>query len=116
MAFQLTVERTTAHAEQPRGNCLVAFDRFQFAEDVLPCDIHQRSRLPRRRKSLRSGGVAAGREALTDGVNGSLEVLVAGHENRLAVGADVAKRTQDVETCEVGSDQREDSAVVIDDE
>ena len=118
MTFQLSVERTPAHAQQPRGHRLVAAHLLQRADDVVALYLNQRRGRCRGPSvawlQSRPTWSAAIADVVLQRVDRRVETLVSGRQNRFAVRAAVAERPKDVQTGHSGAHERQHRTVVVD--
>jgi hypothetical protein len=98
MPLELAVERAPAQAEQTRGSRFVTVNECQCPQDMFALDIDEwrrkRGLIRRRSRPFR---VVGRRQTVLQGVNCGLKIGIAGHQDRLALGTDAAKRTEYVQ-------------------
>ena len=119
MPLEQAVQRTPAHAQQARGARLVALDELQRPYDVLPFYLDERRRNQWLGCQIDAAWPRFGFQdvqALPECIDGRLHALVPRREHRLTVRTDVAEGAKHFETADARADQRQDGAVVIDDE
>ena len=119
MPLEEAVQRTPAHAQQTRGARLVTLNELQRPYDVLPFYFDER----RGNQWLGCHIDAAwprfgfqGVQALPECIDSRLDALVPRRKHRLTLRAHVTERAKHFETADARADQRQDGAVVVDNE